>query len=250
MESIAVLLVIILLCLFAFFSLVHSSKVLIKIIKTSTSKLSCANSGLVELKGNLLAIPNHSVTSYGSTTPCLWWSYKKEQQYRGSKGRKHWKIIDTQISNAPLKFNDGTDICYIFPDAADIKCKRRARWKHYEKSGTGFFSPTTTYRITEEYLVEDDFLYVLGNLKTINLLESQKTTNSTSTIIALDIYEKLMKIKEPQQTTIHYIAKDTDFFVLSARKEIWLIVREIGKILLSTLATIVCAWFIYMQLTK
>jgi len=117
---------------------------------TPTSRIASAAQGYVELigRGRPGAIP---LISKLRVLPCLWYSWKVEQ--RNSKNQ--WSTLDKGKSSDYFVLRDDSGDCIIDPEQAEIVTKHRDEWRD------------GSYRYTEWKLIQDDYLYVIGEFKTV-----------------------------------------------------------------------------------
>lgn len=116
---------------------------------TPTSRISSAAQGYVELigRGRQGTTP---LISKLRVLPCLWYRWKVEE--RNSKNE--WRTIDKGESSAYFLLRDDTGECVVDPELAEIITKHCDTWN------------AGNYRYTEWKLIQDDYLYVLGEFKT------------------------------------------------------------------------------------
>jgi hypothetical protein len=120
------------------------------IADTPTSKVGSAAQGYVELYGRARGNNNH-VQSKGSSFPCIW--------YRCTTSRmnsdKRWVQSDLRISDSLFEINDGSGVCMVDPDHAEVITTHIRTW---HEGG---------YRHVEEQLFSSDNIYVLGEFQTV-----------------------------------------------------------------------------------
>ena len=133
--------------LFAWYSALRRLRV---ISDTPTSRIGSAAQGYVELigRGRSGAIPSISKLR---CLPCLWYRWKVEE--RNSKNE--WRTLDKGESSDYFVLRDDSGECVVDPEQAEIITKHCDEWID---SG---------YRYTEWKLIQDDYLYVLGEFKTV-----------------------------------------------------------------------------------
>lgn len=140
-----------------------------------TSRIRSASQGFVELiglatsQGTLLSAPL-------SAQPCLWWRYKIERYQQNGKSSS-WSTIDKGVSKTPFFMDDGSGICRIEPDGAEVSCLHRQVWYGSTRLPDtavlavkpGFFNrleplfTTGRYRYSEYLIRDGDPLYLLGH---------------------------------------------------------------------------------------
>lgn len=162
-------------------------------------KLKTVKTGLVKLAGTLESLPQDPDLS--PPTDCVWW-----QKREINNNYQPWKVVK-KANNIPLKLNDGTGICYIFPGNAEITCKHNFEWQETKTSHTHFYQAAL--------LKEGDYLYVIGQLNTMNLhgQDFTKLEDMFGEIIIKDL-------KKEQKNTIYYLTASSGIpYILSVEKE-------------------------------
>lgn len=117
---------------------------------TPTSRVASAAQGYVELIGRGKPFGDAPLISKLRMLPCLWYRYKVEQ--RTSKDK--WKTVDSGESSDSFLLRDETGDCVVDPESAEIITKHRDQWREGD------------YRYTEWKFINDDSLYVIGELLT------------------------------------------------------------------------------------
>lgn len=135
---------------------------------TPTSKIRSAHQGYVELVGIVKTGPEQLLLSGLSQTPCLWYRYRIEH-YESSGKNSNWRSIESKTSSQPFTLTDGSGECYVMPDRAEVSTARKRSWqgnsRHPAKTSTArLFSKR--YRYTEEILLAEDIVYVIGLFET------------------------------------------------------------------------------------
>ena len=133
--------------LFAWYSALRRLRV---ISDTPTSRIASAAQGYVELvgRGRSGAIP---LISKLRTLPCLWYRWKVEER----NAKNQWCTLDKGESTDYFVLHDDSSECVVDPAHAAIITKHCDEWT---QGG---------YRYTEWKLIDDDYLYVLGEFKTV-----------------------------------------------------------------------------------
>jgi len=139
-----------------------------------TSRIRSASQGYVELVG--LAVARTGIlTAPLSQQPCLWWRYRIER-YRKT-GKSHaWVTVDKGTSTAPFFIDDGTGICRVEPEGAEVSCLHQKIWYGHTRiatatpgSGTSYIrrlgAVSGRYRYTEQLIREGDPIYLLGHFE-------------------------------------------------------------------------------------
>eukprot|EP01030_Chromulinospumella_sphaerica_P021121 gene21121-21051_t len=81
----------------------------------ATSRIASAAQGYVELQGRTgITDP---IRSPASQTPCVWYRYRL---YERDNHEKEWREVHSETSSATFELNDGSGVCTIDPDHAEI----------------------------------------------------------------------------------------------------------------------------------
>lgn len=137
---------------------------------TPTSKIRSAHQGYVEIIGAAEDREGEPpLQSRLGQAPCLWYRYRIERYERSGKNSR-WRTLEKDSSNRPVRINDGTGNCYVFPDRAEVTTHRKRTWHGSSRYPTGtqggFSLLGRRYRYTEELLCSGDLLYVIGQFQT------------------------------------------------------------------------------------
>lgn len=119
------------------------------IADTPTSRIGSAAQGYVELYGS--ARSNQKlVQAKGGSIPGVWYRCKTYQM----NSERKWVMTDETVSESLFEINDGSGMCLVDPDDAEVITTHTRTW--YEGQ----------YRHEEEQLFARDFIYVLGEFHT------------------------------------------------------------------------------------
>lgn len=134
--------------LFAWYSTLYRLRA---ISGTPTSRIASAAQGYVELigQGRADGVP---ILSRYSNLPCLWCRYKLERKRSDNKG---WNTEEHGENSAPFIIDDGSGRCVVDPQGAEVLTKHKDSWTKGD------------YRYTEWRLLDIDYIYVLGEFKTV-----------------------------------------------------------------------------------
>lgn len=135
---------------FAWLSALHRLRA---IRGTPTSKVASAAQGYVELIGRGRPFADIPLVSKLRHLPCLWYRYQIEKRHKTKNGHS-WRTIDSGESSDSFVLRDDTGDCVVDPEYAEIVTRHRDRW--YEGD----------YRYTEWTLIDNDYLYVIGEFRT------------------------------------------------------------------------------------
>ena len=136
----------------AFVAWMLSLKRLLAMGGTPTSKIASAAQGYVELVGRALPHPGGALRSRFTLLPCVWYQYSIEQREEDGK----WHRIESGRSDDSFLLDDGTGLCLIDPENAEV-LPRRA-----EVSMKG-----RDYRCTESLILPKEQVYAIGEFSTI-----------------------------------------------------------------------------------
>lgn len=137
-----------LLSLFAWYSALHRLRM---VSGTPTSRIASAAQGYVELIGQGGPHGNPVMSRY-SMLPCLWCRHRLEKRSSDNKG---WHTVEHGETSAPFVIDDGTGICVVDPEQAEILTRHKDSWTAGD------------LRYTEWKLLDIDDIYVLGQFKTV-----------------------------------------------------------------------------------
>ncbi len=119
------------------------------ILDTPASRVASAAQGYVELRG--IARPSvNALLSPMTSLPCLWYRYALY-----SRDNDKWTLEEEGQSDQPFLLDDGTGLCEIDPNGAEILTT------HVERRQVG------DHKYSESLLLEGDRLYALGNFQTL-----------------------------------------------------------------------------------
>jgi hypothetical protein len=116
---------------------------------TPTSRIASAPQGYVELAGIARPFPNDRLLSPASRIHCVWYHYIVEEK-RG----KDWRKVDEAISDDSFLIDDGTGQAVVDPERGEVHSTRKRNWR------------VDNRRFTEWYLVPDERVFVIGELRT------------------------------------------------------------------------------------
>ena len=136
----------------AFVAWMLSLRRLLVIGGTPTSKIASAAQGYVELIGRAVAHPGGALRSRYTLLPCVWYQYKIEQRERDGK----WHQIESGRSNDSFLLDDGSGVCLVDPENAEIL----PRNTEVTKNGSD-------WRCTESLILPKDQVYAIGEFSTI-----------------------------------------------------------------------------------
>ncbi|SIQ91680.1 hypothetical protein SAMN05421829_10814 [Aromatoleum tolulyticum] len=118
---------------------------------TPTSRIASAAQGYVELTGRGRPVDGTPLLSPVNGLPVLW--YRVETERRQSDGK--WRHVSTYESDASFLLDDGSGVCAVDPEGADMMVSRK---ETYTQGDT---------RHTQWCLINQDRIYVLGEFATL-----------------------------------------------------------------------------------
>jgi len=149
---------------------VHRARI---IENTPTAKVRSAAQGYVELIGKGQLLPGTPIEAPLTTKTCLWFRYKIEETQSDNdpaNRNARWETIASGVSDNLFALNDGTGLCVIDPDGAEIEPNERQVWYGNDRLPSHNPALTTVggtlfgmsrYRYTEERLMPS-VLYAIG----------------------------------------------------------------------------------------
>ena len=114
-----------------------------------TSKVASAAQGYVELIGTGRPFDGPPVLAKLSMAPCLWFRYLVEK-----RSDNKWNTESKGESDASFLLDDGSGICVVDPEGAQILARYRRSWTE------------GSYRYTEWRIDEGEEVYALGHFVT------------------------------------------------------------------------------------
>lgn len=156
---------------------------------TPTSKIRSAPQGYVEIIGSTERNPEAGpIIARLTGSPCVWYSFEIEKYERRGK-HSSWRTIEKEASKAPIILNDGTGICFVHPDKADITPNFKKVWHGGSRYPTstasgGLFN--RRYRYTEQRIHAGELLYALGHYETLHPPSMEAQTAAAKKEIVLE----------------------------------------------------------------
>ncbi|MCP5428126.1 MAG: hypothetical protein H6964_08900 [Chromatiaceae bacterium] len=161
---------------------------------TPTTRIDFAQQGYVELNGTALPLDGSPLSAPLSGRECCWFRYKIEK-----KGNKSWRAVERQRSDQSFMLQDDTGSCRIDPEGARVTTRERTVWYGNNRfpgpmreTGnrlnkvtwrdilTQDIGLTNRYRYTEELILPQTPLYVMGMFKTLDEIDHR--TNRAETV--------------------------------------------------------------------
>jgi hypothetical protein len=123
---------------------------------TPTSKVASAAQGYAELQGQGRPLAGTPLLAALSHLPCLWYRYRIERR-RDNK----WEHEESGESEVSFILDDGSGICVIDPEGAEVLPVHKDTWTQGD------------HRHTEWRLLENEPLYALGEFHTVGSQDLQ-----------------------------------------------------------------------------
>ncbi|HQZ01475.1 MAG TPA: hypothetical protein PL024_00710 [Thauera sp.] len=121
------------------------------IFDTPTSRIASAAQGYVELRGRVQTLDGAPLHSPVDGLPVLW--YRLVTERRHADGR--WRKVSTRESDASFLLDDGSGVCAIDPEGAEMLVRRRD------------VTTRADTRYTQWSLIREDTVYALGDFTTL-----------------------------------------------------------------------------------
>jgi hypothetical protein len=134
----------------------------------ATSRIGAAAQGYVELVGRASGAPSEMIVTPFSGLPCIWYRYRI---YSKSEGRGDWHEVDRGSSHFTFEISDGSGVCRIDPDHAEVIAPSRRTTRQGDD------------KQVEEFLLRGSVIYVLGELRTLG--GAQAALNLSADVSAL-----------------------------------------------------------------
>lgn len=132
-----------------------------RITDTPTSKIFSAAQGYVEIVGHGRAHPQGMLKSHSGSLPCIWYRYIVERR----TGDNKWRRIDSGTSAETFQVDDGSGLCLVDPDHAEVVTTHKRRWSQGD------------YRHTEWVLLQHEIVYAIGQFSTVGGANSDLNLN-------------------------------------------------------------------------
>lgn len=128
------------------------------VIDMPVSRIATAAQGYVELSGRGKPLEGLPLLSPLNGLPCLWYRYTIERRESGGD----WKHVRNETSDASFILDDGTGICMVDPEGAEILSLRKEVLVRGDE------------RYTQWLLLKDETIHVLGTLRTRTWLDQRQ----------------------------------------------------------------------------
>lgn len=107
-----------------------------------------APQGYVKFSGTACQATDTVMLSELKKRPCLWYHYREEVESEGK-----WETADKGESMEPFLLDDGTGLCMLDPQQAELDIG--SHWEEWKAPGEG-------RRYTESYVLAGDAIYAIG----------------------------------------------------------------------------------------
>ena len=154
---------------------------------TPTAKVRSAPQGYVELEGSARCLPGQTIIAPLTGLPCVWYSFRIDEEKRGSRNSSTWQEVESGTSEIPFCFYDDTGECLVDPRGADVTESTRKTWygsNRWPAPGTerrGLFGGLIGKRYRyQERRINAGYLYLLGWFDTVRSTDisvSDEVTN-------------------------------------------------------------------------
>lgn len=118
----------------------------------ATSRIGAAAQGYVELVGHASGAVSEMIVTPYSGVACIWYRYRS---YSRSGRDGDWQETDHGSSNVTFEISDGSGVCRIDPDGAEVIAPQSRTTCHGDD------------KHVEEFLLRGSVIYVLGELRTL-----------------------------------------------------------------------------------
>ncbi|NMG76299.1 hypothetical protein [Aromatoleum diolicum] len=130
------------------------------ITDTPTSRVASAAQGYVELRGRGRPLDGTPLLSPVNGLPVLWYRVRTERKQSDGK----WRHVATDESDASFLLDDGSGVCAVDPEGADMMVSRREVFRQGE------------LRHTQWCLIAQDRVYVIGDFATLGSISPELDT--------------------------------------------------------------------------
>jgi len=139
---------------------------------TPTARIRSAAQGVVELVGQVRPLPGEHLASPMSGAPAVWWDCTVARRDENASGRRRWSSVAQRRSDAAFLLDDGTGVCVVRPEGAEVTAQVRiwygpTPWPRGGPAGKRWaWLGDAPYRYTEKLLPTGHSVYVLGEFRT------------------------------------------------------------------------------------
>lgn len=158
---------------------------------TPTAKVSSAAQGEVELAGTAVEVQGKTHICPMTGASCLWYFFKVERYEQAGK-HSRWVTISSGQCSDVFGLRDETGMVLVAPMNAEVTARWHRVWRGSSMNPVareekrGLFSGLGSYRYTEDLILPNDPVYVLGWFETLSGMPSS----------SIDLTGHLRKLKE------------------------------------------------------
>lgn len=146
---------------------------------TPTSKVVSAAQGYTELIGSGRPFDGPPLVAKFTALPCLWFRYLVER-----RSDNKWVTDSKGESDASFLLDDGTGICVVDPEGAQVLTRDKQTWREGD------------YRYTEWRIHEGEEVYALGQFVTQGGASLQLDANEDVKLLLAEWKQDLAKLHE------------------------------------------------------
>lgn len=135
-----------------------------------TGKIRSAYQGYIEIYGLANYFENKPLYAPLTKLPCAWYRFQIQRYAKNG-----WETIETGKSEVRFSMEDGTGICLVDPEGAEITTSLVDSWRGFQRyprakprgAFSKFISYFGSYRYIEERFEKATPIHVLGNFETL-----------------------------------------------------------------------------------
>lgn len=158
---------------------------------TPTANIRSAHQGYVEIEGLGRMIDGEPIHAPLTNKQCLWFRFKVEEQQLDQSDRSsnpHWRVVRSATSEHLFSIDDGTGICVVDPDGAEVTPNEKQIWYGNDPWPQNNPALTTVggalfgmgrFRYTEERL-RPSRLYAIGWFSSISQVDGEISNDVTA----------------------------------------------------------------------
>lgn len=165
--------------LLSLFHLVRSLDRSCLLADTPTSRIRSAAQGYVELEGTVRMLAGEPIIAPLSGLPCVWYRYSVEKTARDPDSDEFFETVEPVehgVSDSIFHLDDGTALCVIDPEGAEVRPGREDCWRgRYRRPGglapdsprLRHVSNRGPFRYREARIHEGERLWATGRFRTL-----------------------------------------------------------------------------------
>ena len=136
----------------------------------ATSRIGSAAQGYVELMGRASGGASELLRSPFSATECVWYRYRVLER----DGDNDWCEVERGASTATFELSDGSGVCRVDPDHAELLGAHRRETIHDQQ------------KQVEEMLLRGSSIYVLGEFQTLGSTDTALSASADVSALLAD----------------------------------------------------------------